>query len=113
MHVGRVKAVDLGENRLIIEGRVHDRSFRDIPVTLEPDAPIIDPDLMNRTRAVPRGDIRPGYYVALECGETGKRHTARKVTITSTEEEERLQRALLRASRRAPPGLRGTGSGMR
>src|SRR5574341_136495 len=53
MHVGRVKAVDLGENRLIIEGRFHDRSFRDIPVTLEPDAPIIDPDLMNRTRAVP------------------------------------------------------------
>ena len=113
MHVGRVKAVDPAAGRLVVEGMFHDRSFRDIPVTLEPDAPIINPDVMNRTRAVPRGDIRLGYYVALECGETGKRHTARKVTITSTTEDERLQRALLRASRGAPPGLRGTGSGPR
>jgi len=51
--------------------------------------------------------------VALECAESGKRHTARKVTITSTDEEERLQRAFMKARRGAPPGLRGTGSGPR
>lgn len=54
---------------------------------------------------------RPGY-VALDCGESGKRHTARKVTITSTEEE-KLQRAFAKARRSAPPGLRGTGGGPR
>ncbi len=113
MHVGRVKTVDPTGSRLIIEGMFHDRSFRDIPVILEPDAPVSNPDLMNRTRAATRREIRPGYYVALECAESGKRHTARKVTITSTEEEERLQRAFMKARRGAPPGLRGMGSGPR
>lgn len=113
MHVGRVKTVDPTGSRLIIEGMFHDRSFRDIPVILEPDAPVSNPDLMNRTRAATRREIRPGYYVALECAESGKRHTARTVTITSTEEEERRQRALLRASRAAPPGLRSTGGELR
>jgi hypothetical protein len=112
-HVGRVNAVDLRGNRLIIEGMFHDRSFRDIPVILEPDAPVSNPDPMNRTRAATRREIRPGYYVALECAESGKRHTARTVTITSTDAEERLQRALVKARRGAPPGLRGTGSGPR
>jgi hypothetical protein len=109
MHVGRVKTVDATGSRLIIEGMFHDRSFRDIPVILEPDAPISNPDLMNRTRAGTQREIRPGYYVALECAESGKRHTARKVTITSTDEEERLQRAVARAQRRGPPALRGIG----
>ncbi len=110
MHVARVKAVDLRENCLIIEGMFHDRSFRDTPVILEPDAPISNPDLMNRIRAATRREIRPGYYVALECAERGKRHTARKVTITSTDEEERLQRAFMKASRGAPPASRAMGT---
>lgn len=113
MHVGRVKSVDLSRNRLVIEGMFHDRSFREIPVVLESGASIINPDLMNRTRVASPGEIRQGYYVALDCGESGKRHTARKVTITSTEEEERLQRAFAKARRLAPPGLRGTGGGPR
>jgi hypothetical protein len=113
MHVGRVKTVDATGSRLIIEGMFHDRSFRDIPVILEPDAPVSNPDLMNRTRAATRREIRPGYYVALECAESGKRHTARRVTITSTEDEERLQRAFARARRTAPPALRGMGTGLR
>ena len=112
-HVGRVKAVELNRGRLVVEGMFHDRSFREIPMMLEADAPIINPDLMNRTRAVTRGEIRQGYYVALDCGETGKRHTARKVTITSTEEEEKLQRAFAKGRRSAPPGLRGMGGGPR
>jgi hypothetical protein len=109
MHVGRVKSVDPGENRLILEGMFHDRSFREIVVDLERDTPVINPDVMNKVRVAKRGDIRPGYYVALECTESGKRHAARKITITSTEQEEKLQREFLRASRGAPPGLRGTG----
>ena len=113
MHVGRVKAVDATGSRLIVEGMFHDRSVRDIPVILEPDTLVSNPDLMNRTRAATRREIRPGYYVALECVENTKRHTARKVTITSTDEEERLQRALMKARRGAPPGLRGRGSGPR
>lgn len=113
MPVGRVKAVDPNGDRLIVEGMFHDRSFREIAVSLEPDAPIINPDVVNRARPMARGEIRPGYYVALDCADSGKGHTARKVTITSTEEEEKLQRAFLRASRGAPPGLRGTGSGPR
>ncbi|MBI3121535.1 MAG: hypothetical protein HYZ03_04550 [candidate division NC10 bacterium] len=113
MHVGRVKSVDPGGGRVVVEGMFHDRSFREISVSLEADAPVIDPNVTNRTQRVARKDIRPGYYVALECTESGKRHAARKVTITSTEQEEKLQRAFLRASRGAPPGLRGTGSGPR
>jgi hypothetical protein len=91
MHVGRVKTVDPTGSRLIIEGMFHDKSFRDISVTIEPDAPILNPDMMARSRGVVRRDIRPGYYVALECTESGKRHSVGKVTITSTEEEERMQ----------------------
>lgn len=113
MHVGRVKAVEPGGSLLVIEAMFHDRLFREISVSLEPDTPIIDPNVTNQTQRVARKDIRPGYYVALECAESGKRHAARKVTITSTEQEEKLQRAFLRASRGAPPGLRGTGSGPR
>ncbi|HSD51406.1 MAG TPA: hypothetical protein VLG48_08360 [Candidatus Methylomirabilis sp.] len=112
LHVGRVKTVYATGSRLIIERMFHDRSFREIRVILEPDAPVINPDLMNRAQAISPKEIRPGYNVALECAESGKRHTARKVTITSTEEE-RLQRALLRASRAGPPGLRSTGGGLR
>ncbi len=113
MHVGRVKAVDSGGVRLIVEGMFHDRSFREIPVVLESGASIVNPDLMNRARVVSAGEIRPGDYVALDCGESGKRHTARRVTITSSEEEEKLQRAFAKARRSAPPGLRGTGGGPR
>lgn len=113
MHVGRVKAVDASGDRLVVEGMFHDRSFREILVSLEPDTAIINPDLMNSTRAVTRGEIRPGYYVALDCADSGRRHIARKVTITSTEEEEKLQRAFAKARRSAPPGLRGTGGGPR
>lgn len=113
MHVGRVKAVDTKEGRLVIEGMFHDRSFREIPVILRADASIINPDLMNRAREVSRQAIRPGYYVVLDCADSGQRHTARKVTITSTEEEEKLQRAFMRRARTAPPGLRGTGGGPR
>ncbi len=113
MHVGRVKAVGPGGSRLVVEGMFHDRSFREISVRLDPGVSIINPDVTNRTRPVGREAIRPGYYVALECAETGKRHAARKVTITSTEQEEKIQRGLLKASRGAPPGLRGTGSGPR
>lgn len=113
MHVGRVKSVDVSANRVVIEGLFHDRSFREIPVVLESGASIVNPDLMNRTRVASPGEIRPGYYVALDCGESGKGHTARKVTITSTEEEERRQRALLKRSRPAPPGLRGMGGAPR
>jgi hypothetical protein len=113
MHVGRVKAVDSSGSSLIIEGMFHDRSFREIAVTLEPEAPIVNPALMNRTQPATQGEIRPGYYVVLECVDNGKRHVARKVTITSTEEEEKLQRAFLKRSRAAPPGLRGTGEGPR
>ena len=109
MHVGRVKAVDPSGSRLVIEGMFHDRSFREIAVSLEPDAPIFNPELTNRVQRVGRRDIRPGYYVALDCAESGSRHTAREVTITSTEQEQALQRAFMRASRGAPPGLRGTG----
>ncbi|MBI4537439.1 MAG: hypothetical protein HY712_05730 [candidate division NC10 bacterium] len=112
-HVGRVKAVEASGNRLVIEGLFHDRRFREIPVSLEPDAPIINPDIMNPTRVVGREAVRPGDYVVLECGETGKRHIARNVTIASTEVEEKLQRGLYKAGRAAPPGLRGTGGGPR
>jgi hypothetical protein len=108
-HVGRVKAVNPSEGRLVVEGMFHDQSFREIPVVLEPDAPIINPDLMDRTRAVTRREIQPGHYVVLECEETGGRHVARKVTITSTEEEEKIQRALFKARRGPRPRLRGTG----
>lgn len=111
MHVGRVKAVDASGSRLIIEGMFHDRSFREIAVDLEPEASILDPDVVNRSRTVRRERIRPGYYIALECVESGKRHAARKVTITSTEQEEKLQRAFAKARRTAPPGLRGMGGG--
>ncbi len=111
LHVGRVKAVD--PSRLVIEGIFHDGSFREIPTILEPDAPIINPDLVDRTRKLTRGEIRPGYYVAPERGDSGNRHTARKLTITSTEDEEWLQRASANARRAAPPGLRGTDGGPR
>ncbi len=113
MHVGRVKAVDPRGSGLIVEGMFHDRSFREISISVEPEASIINPDVMNRTRLVGREAIRPGYFVALECAESGKRHAARKVTITSTEQEEKLQRAFAKARRAAPPELRGTGSGPR
>lgn len=113
MHVGRVKTLDPGGNRLLVEGMFHDRSFREILVSLEPDAPIFNPDLTNRTRVVGRGEIRPGYYVALECAEEGKRHVARTVTITSTDQEEKLQRAFAKERRAAPPELRGEGGGPR
>lgn len=113
MHVGRVKAVESNGNRLLVEGMFHDRSFREIPVNLEPDGVIINPDLMNRTRRAGRRDIRPGYYVALECTESGRRHTARTVTITSTEQEEKLQQAFAKGRRAAPPELRGMGGGPR
>jgi hypothetical protein len=113
MHVGHVRTVDATGIHLIIEGMFHDGSVRDIPVILEPDAPVSNPGLMNRTPAATRREIRPGFYVALECAENGKRHTARKVTITSMDEEERLQQALMKARRGAPPGLRGMGSGSR
>lgn len=113
MHVGRVKAVDPGGGRLVVEGMFHDRSFREIAVCLEPDVPIFNPELTNRVQRVGRRDIRPGYYVALDSAESGSRHPAREVTITSTEQEQALQRAFMRASRGAPPGLRGTGSGPR
>ncbi len=111
MHVGRVKAVDPSGRRLVIEGMFHDRTYREISVSLEPDTAILNPDLMDRTRPVVPGEIRPGYYVALECVERGKRHIARKVTITSTEEEDRLQRALMKGKRADPPELRGSGGG--
>jgi len=112
-HVGRVKAVDPSASSLFVEGMFHDKLFRQIPVALEPEAAIINPDVMDRTRSVTRGDIRPGYYVALECTETGRRHAAWRVTITSTTEEEGLQRALMQAGRAAPPGLRATGGSPR
>ena len=113
MHVGRVKSVDPSGSGLIIEGMFHDRSFREIAVILEQEAPVINPELMNRTRPATPGEIRPGQYVALECIESGARHIARNVTITSSEGEESLQRALLKRGRGAPPGLRGTGEGPR
>ncbi len=90
MHVGRVKSVDPSGNRLVIEDKFHDRSFGEISVSLEPDASTINPELMDRAREVSRQEIRPGDYVALDCVESGKRHTARRVTITSTEEEEKI-----------------------
>lgn len=108
-HIGRVKTVDPGGSRLGVEGMFHDGTYREIWVTLEPDAAVIHPDLMNPRREVPAGAIRPGDYIALECAETGKRHTARRVTITSTETEERLGRALMQRRRAAPPELRGMG----
>ncbi len=112
-HVGRVKAVALRGSLLVVEGMFHDRSFREISVRLDSGVSIINPDVMDRARPVGREAIRTGYYVALECAETGKRHAALKVTITSTGAEEKIQRALLKASRAALPGLRGTGSGPR
>lgn len=113
MHVGRVKTVDGAGSRLIIEGMFHNRSFRDISVTLEPDALIINPGMTDHSRRVERRDIRPGYYVALECTQSGKRHSAGKVTITSTDEEERLQRSIMRRGRVEPPAIRGMGGGLR
>lgn len=108
-HVGRVKAVDPSGARMVVDGVFHDNLFREIPVILVPAAPIISPDVVNRTRRVSPGEIRPGKYAAPECVESGKRHAARKLTITSTEEEERMQRAFMKAGRDGPPGFRDTG----
>lgn len=113
LHVGRVKSVDPRGDRLVVEGMFHDRSFREIPVRLEPGTPVINPDMVNRARVARREEIRPGDYVALECEESEGRHTARKVTITSTEEEERLQRAFGKGRRVPPRGMRGTGGDLR
>ncbi len=113
MHLGPVKAVDSTGSRLGAEGMVHDRPFREISVSLEPDAPIINPDVRNSTRVVGRGEIRAGYYVALDCSESGKRHAARKVMITGTGPAERFQPDLARGRRAAPPGFRGMGGSPR